>query len=514
VDGIAGGAAGIGTISGTGLYTAPGKAPAKHTLTIQATNTSGDRSGGSSIDVVQRETLASGLTLVTSVAYIENLQRFFIAEQQVVSSAPGIVAATTNTARISEASPSGSTSLFIEIPGDAIAKMIPFVDGATTYLLMAGFDLGKIYRLNVDTRQLATVASPPLNQPNSLALDPISGNLLVAESGADVISIIPRSQILSASEPQPPGISLRLVRTLAVKSPRGIAVDKCSGTVYVTLADGTLHEYQGIQDRIVVRGLNQPGQIQALYREGLPCADGLTLAVVEADEVSLVYPKTSATVPLLTGLQSPRDITFFPPGNPFVPGKEASVALSEAPQGAGNARVSQIAVGGIYTEAPPDLSGRISEPGRISGAYEDPEGDTFSSSTTQPPADILSVSSSRQGGSLVVTMKLKQQVDSVQGYVLLRTRALGEFLAEFAQYFPFAIDLQFNAIIDLGEGVLVSLENPEDVQVQVSNVGNTISFAIPESALDLADAAVLIILGNGSEVTDIAPNSGFLSLSP
>ncbi|MBI4474888.1 MAG: hypothetical protein HY646_19615, partial [Acidobacteria bacterium] len=245
VDGIPGGNSTIGTISTSGVYTAPTLAPSDHTMTVQASAPSGIDSGGATIDVVQRETLTSGLTLVTAVAYLESLQRFFIAEQQVLSSAPGFggrLEATTSNTRISEQRPDGTVRTFVSIQNDTVSKIIPYVDAAGTgYLLLLGTDSGQIYRLDGISKQLTAVKSG-LNKPNSMALDPVTGNLLVSDGGSNQIVVVFKSEFdPTAKSP----LGLRAAGgigsatggqrySINVTGPQGVAFDRCTGAVYVT----------------------------------------------------------------------------------------------------------------------------------------------------------------------------------------------------------------------------------------------------------------------------------------
>ncbi len=524
-----------GTISNTGLYQAPALTPAKRTVSIQATTAAGDLSGGSSIDVVRRDVLTGGLTLVSSVAYLESLNRFFIAEQQLVSSAPSEAQAPgTSNAQISEVLPGGSTAPFIAaIQGDTIAKMLPLVDSGVPYLILAGIDSGKLYRLNVSTKALTTVASG-LNKPNSLALDPGTGNLLVSESGANRITSIPRSQVLT--DPQPPGANApaapgnKIAAALTVNQPLGIASSTCNGAVYYTLADGTLHELLGSRDRVLDNSVTPPGQIQVLYRDGFPCSDGITLVVVESNFIGAYYPKSESSivqsVVLLSGLQSPRDITFFPKGNPFVSGGEASIGLAESPSGSGSSRITDVAVGGMFQNVPSQPI-KTGTGGGGNLPYSDPVGDTFftAESSGLPVPDIISVNAYTLGGSSIITIRLADSVttlsstsaDGVIGYIFLNTGGAGQPQQLITDLVPFqdSSTLTFDALVDITTGLMISFGTQfGETQGTVTAVGNTISISIPSTALDLGKSSCMIMIGNNYQPTDIAPNGGYLRLGP
>ncbi len=538
----------LGTISSSGLYTAPIKAPAPRTLTIQASASTGNNSGASSIDVVQREQLTGGLTLVTAVAYFENLQRFFVAEQQVLSGAPSIgFAATTTNTQISEVTKSGSTatnSPFLSISGDSIAKMLPYDDGNNHYLLLAGQNTGKIYRLDVAGKVLKTVVSG-LNQPTSMALDPTTGNLLVAEAGAGQITVVTASQIASASDPSvttlAPGGGRRL-QAIAVAGIQGIAIDKCTGTVYVTLTDGTLHEYQGSSNRVVETGLDKPTQLQALYRDGFSCANGLTLGIVEASRVSLSYPKALITrTTLIDGILGVDDITFFPKGNPFTTGGEASVGIAVASTTPAQGQVADVPMGGIYQSVPPVTFASTGLFGGT-GPNADPIGDTFNGDIlTQlgySVPDIVSVTGSTQGGQSVITIKFAAPVtlgtisatgqpsaDGLWAFIFMNTTAGTAVLSQypipisinFSDYFPFGNPglFLFDSFLGVfyGEAFYSSVIGQESL-VTVSAIGNMVTLSVPTSALDLNGTTAIVMVGSGGIFSDVAPNNGVLKLGP
>ncbi len=538
VDGTSGNSA-EGTISDSGLYVAPAVVPVPHTLTVQAS--SGSSSGGASLDVVQREELIGGLTLITAVAYLDSLKRFFVAEQQSLVGAPSIffAAAAANTNISGYSTPNGPPSFTFQIPNDTVVKMLPLTDGSNSYLILAGRDSGTIYRLDVVSSSLSTIISG-LNQPTSLAFDPLTGNLLVAESGSDQITVVPRSQVLSGSAAAGTLLATTPARgTLSISAPgiQGIATDKCTGTVYATLSDGTLHEYQGTSNRVVVSGLNNPGQIVALYREGLPCDSGLSLALVESTRITLVYPKFSIPPATLIDNVQISDITFFPKDNPFTAVGEASVSAAVPSSTQGQGQVADVGVGGLYTSTPP-----VAPPGSLngSGPNEDPVGDTFDDGTAAKLGysvpDIISVTGFVQGGSSVITIKFAGPVtlgsaatipgapppDGVQAFVFLHTNGTKSVTfpngIDLGRYLPFTnlsgINLDTWIGVSLGQASFASLNQPAGVAVQVSAVGNTLTLSVPSSALELPGATAIVLVGNPAEFTDVAPNNGLLVLLP
>jgi hypothetical protein len=546
---------GGGTISSTGdtsaSYQAPATKPSRHNLAILAK--SDTRSAGATVDVVQREQLTGGLTLLTAVAYLDNLSRFFVAEQQVLSSAPSDrYAASSSGTKISRVDPGSSSPVLVKtIFSDTIPKMLPFSDGGKDYLILAGYDSGIIYRLEVSSGTLATVTTG-LNRPSSLAFDPPTGNLLVAESGLSRISVVSRSQLTSASAP---GIQSRAgtpwsrgIPVLSVSGVQGLATDSCSGKIYATLSDGSVHEFKGNIDRKLPLSLplNKPKQIQVIYRDGLPCSDGLTLAVVEAAQITLVYPSSGKTDPLVSGAQSVQDITFFPNKNPYIPGGEASIGLAEGPAGTAQSQISDIAVGGVYqATAPSPIKTNDQASGAAVVPYDDPAADTFATALSTGSGnlvpDILSVNYSQVGAYHVISIAFSFPVvpidpnadpyygtvnppNSIDGTIWLDTGAGGVSVQELGQYQPLAPSSDFQAqySVSLASKLLISTtatgggypyENYGD-PIPVSFLGNTVSVMIPTTYFDPKKTRVAILIKNQSENTDIAPNAGVIKLAP
>jgi len=541
---------GGGTISGSGdasaTYQAPAAEPSRHNLAVVAK--SDTRSAGATVDVVQREKLTTGLTLLTSVAYLDNLSRFFVAEQQVLSSAPSIhLAAGGSSTKISRMDPGSSTPVLVKtIANDTIPKMLPFSEGGKDYLILAGYDSGTIYRLEVANGALATV-STGLNKPSSLAFDPSSGDLLVAEAGLNRISLVPHTQISSAAEP---GIQARAVAPwsrglAAISAPglQGLATDGCSGKIYATLSDGSVHEYKGNVDRKLPlqTPLTRPKQIQVIYRDGLSCSDGLTLAVVEASQITLVYPSTGRADPLVSGVQSVQDIAFFPNNNPYVAGGEASIGLAEAPAGAGQSLISDVRVGGVYQATVPSP---IKKNDQASGAavvpYSDPASDTFATglsanSGVQVP-DILSVSYAQQAGSYhVISIVFSFPVvpidkdapsnppNSIDGTIWLDTGSGGVPVQELSQYQPlvtggdfqaaYTVNLTTKLLSSTSTGGGYEYENGDKL-IPVSFLGNTVSVMLPGGTFDPKRTRIVVLVKNQAEYTDIAPNAGVIKLTP
>ena len=99
---------------------------------------------------------------------------------------------------------SGDRTLVQEFPGEDVAKILAYQqpDG-TQSLLVAGRGTGQIYLLTVEEPIKLEVIASGLNAPRALAVDPPTGDLLVAE--ADRLSRIAAARLQGeGSEPQGP----------------------------------------------------------------------------------------------------------------------------------------------------------------------------------------------------------------------------------------------------------------------------------------------------------------------
>ncbi|MGI8782749.1 MAG: Calx-beta domain-containing protein [Acidobacteriota bacterium] len=521
----AGGDTQTGTVSAIGLYTAPATAPQQRTVTVRAVDTAGALAAGASVDIVQRETLVGGLTLLTAVAYLENLHRFFIAEQQILTSVIAAGApprATTTNTRLSEQLPTGSRVTLADLPADTVSKMLPFADlFGGSYLLAAGRDSGKIYRVQVPGGSVATVATG-LSRPTSLALDVVTGDLLVAESGAGRISVVPRRQFdpsafaATPGRPSQPGGRKSVVIGAA---PRGIAVDECSGAVYVTTDAGSLVELLGGRIRTVATGLNSPGQLLILYREGLRCGDGTTVLVAETDRVLQFTPRTGGLETFVSGATGAQDLAFFPRGNPFFPGGESAVGVGQGPAGAGASQVSAVRVGTLYAEQPPTPT----TPSTPSGGllpFRDPLGDTFATAVTPAGVsvpDLVSIDAHRIGDTVIVTLVFSKPLvaaaanapNSLHGFVDFGPTSGVGAASHALPYQPFGSDpFGVEFYVDLSTSKFVNTASGKQEPVSIEFLGEQVTISWNDTDDTVTYASMAAVVGNRFEMTDVAPNSG------
>jgi len=200
--------------------------------------------------------------------------------------------------------------------------------------------------------KLEVIASG-LNAPGALALDPLTGDLLVAE--ADELSKISAARLEQVgSEPQ--GLPSGGISLLEEIVPRGVAVDPYTGEIFFSDADGRsirrLDRTTGAVTTVVQ--LSDPTQLLGVLRSGVSGRDGFHLFVAEPmiGEVTRVVPEL-----VLASLYAPtpgiQDVAFLPVGQ--LAGSEAVLAAEQRDEGG---QVEQLLVPQIYqmeTINPPNL---------------------------------------------------------------------------------------------------------------------------------------------------------------
>ena len=309
VNGDEGGGAVQGTIDGTGRYTAPALIPGSLPVVVAARI--GEDSAGATTDVLGREVLAGNLGVVQSVAYLSGLQRLYTSE---LSAGPGP----------SGSSPQGGQNSTIfdvtgglpaqlaEFSGEDVPKIIRFLgsDGKE-YLLLAAKTTGRVLRLDPQSAQSSAVVTG-LQEPVALVIDSVNGDLLVAEE--DRVIRVAADQLSGGLAGTPSGAGQGpLGDVVTGLSPAGLAVDRCSGDIYVSdAATGDIRRVDrlsGAMER-AADDLLGPGQLLGLYRAGITCPDSFHLLIAEreAERVSLLTPQAGP----LEWVSSPgiRDLTL------------------------------------------------------------------------------------------------------------------------------------------------------------------------------------------------------------
>ncbi|HEY3130293.1 MAG TPA: hypothetical protein VGL91_12610 [Acidobacteriota bacterium] len=533
VNGTPGGNPTLGTISSSGLYSAPSVVPVPQSLTITAETTT--QIAGASVDVLRKDVLVGGLGQVKSVAYLGSLKKLYDAELSVLSASQP--AATTTTSGIFEVSPSGAKTLVASFSNELIPKMIPFTaSNGTEYLLLAAQTSGRVVRLNPVTQQSVNVATG-LNQPAALVIDPISGDLLVAE--ADQISVVdkdtlegpgvtkntqrsprvwPRAQMKSNSD-APSAV------TLLPLGATGVADDACTGDIYFSDARaGAIVKRIRLTGQVVtiVSGLKNPGQLLAFYRSGVSCPGSLQLLVVEqgADRISLVIPTDASLTPWIIA-PGTNDVIFLPKGTSFAPnegvlfpqisGTTGQIALTPTPA--------------LYQSQPinPPVIPPVSD-------VVDPTGDTFG--TGQVQIDITFFSAHVEGSDLVLRVNFagpvtpgdSGQPNAVVGYIDLdvdQNAATGtESHVDVFSPFKAKLGIEYSVFLfnyssATKDTPLIDTNFNTLGRVPVTFTSNSLTVRVPLSLIkDDGIVNTAIVLGTVPEPTDIAPNGGFITSSP
>ncbi len=326
VNGLPGGGSDVGTIDGSGSYTAPSDRPQPSYITVTAEST--NLRGGATVDLLKADELLSGLGVLQSIVYLHSLKQLYEVELNSLSALDRGAAPASETQADSQselfqvAPPSVKTS--VRTFSDNIVKMLSYTasDGKE-YVLMLGKDSGDLVRLEPETRQTRIVYTG-LNSPTSMALDETTGNVLVAEADriTEVAKSFLESGLISASARTGPGQGgVDNSTVLPSEGVTGIEVDLCTGEIYYSVADeGTIYAYNRFtgETTVLASGLSDPGQLLVVYRDDVPCPDSSQLLVAEpgADRISLVAPSLNA---LISWVSAPgvRDLVYLPPDNPF-----------------------------------------------------------------------------------------------------------------------------------------------------------------------------------------------------
>jgi internalin A len=492
VNGSSGGNAKVGTIGPDGLYKAPSAVPVPQVLTITAETAS--QVVGASVDVLKKEVLVTGLGVVQSVAYLASLQKLYAAELAAVSTSQS--AAQTTTSNIFEISPASPKRLLTSYSGELVSKMIPFTasDGKE-FLLLAGQSSGRVIRFNPATKESKDVATG-LNQPAALVIDP-ARNLLVAE--ADKISVIPRALLEAGAGTKDDGdLKLRTStfteRMLAVtlfsaSGVSGITVDPCSGNIlFSDVKNGAIRVYVRLTGEIktVASGLNNPGQLLGVSRNGVSCPSSLQVLVVERgiDRISLVVPddpvpKVWVTAPGTT------DIAFLPRGAPFIISE--GVLLTEA-TGQLVSQVSVVQVPDLYKAEPTPLPARDKCLGIL---------------FTDVNLEAAVRNELHIDGGTPITCDLARSLNSLDASSRSITSLKGLELFSNLQ----TLQLEGNSISDITP--LAALTNLKFLSLGcVSSIATSVDPHLPRKLCDFPQPAG----GLGNLISDITPLSGLSSL--
>ncbi len=296
VNGVGGGSSALGTIDGSGFFRAPAVLPDELPLTITARV--GPSTVGASVDVITVGNLVADRGIVQSVAFLSGLNRLYTSELSAAGSPLPAVAVPGGAADSTIFDVTGAPVDTVRtFPAENIPKIIEYRAGdGEDYLLMVARSTGAVFRLEPLTSQFRQVAGGFLS-PSAIVLDPVTRDLLVAEaSQIRVVSALQLAEglVVTALSTDDPGVPP--VRALVSGvTPSGIAVDACTGDIYISDAvAGTIVRInrQDLTRTVVVEGLLNPGQLLAIYRAGVSCPDSCQLLVVEEgrNQITLVIP--------------------------------------------------------------------------------------------------------------------------------------------------------------------------------------------------------------------------------
>lgn len=532
VDGISGGNTVVGRVSSAGVYSAPAGRPDPLPVTISAEV--GATVGGASIDVLTKESVASGLGVVQSIAYLERAAALYSSELlSGTAGMPGVGYRAGETSGIFFIGP-GPRKAVTSLAGNNIVKMVPYLASDNReYLLLCARTPGRILRLDPLAPGAIKEIFVGLDRPSSMVLDPVTGDLLVAE--ANQIRTISRTalesgitssaaeerQISSGLPPDPRDRERFLIP--GFKDTRGIAVDSCTGDVYVSFGRQVVgvSRFTG-QSRTVSTHLTQPGQLLGLHRSGVPCPVSFQLLATDtaAKRIGLIAPAQNTTT-FWAEDTSTRDLAYLPSGNPI--NRDTGVLLGEV-RTTSSSQVSVVRVPGLYNADPVNL--RLPP---VPGSHHDPAGDTVGEEEVQ--IDITEVTAYQTSEGVTIIVRFAEPVrppgekapNSVVGFIDL------DLDQNPATGYTSAIDYYTGVTSGLGlEGAVsmwehspatnsVPIYGTGDVSIAGGTMvflqdGHTVRFNLnlrqlnPDGLLNFA-----IIVGTWAEPTDIAPNGGFLS---
>jgi hypothetical protein len=527
VNGVVGGDSVNGKVSGDGTYNAPAVIPKQQSITIGASTAAGDQSGGATINLVQKETLVTGLAQVTAVAYFENLQRFFVSELKNLAApaAEGEAPAATQSAILEQGPPPGNErTTFLTIANDSVSKMLPYVDAkGDNYLLAVGSTSGQIYRINMATKAQTVIANG-LVKPTSMALDAKTGNLLVCEESQ--ITVIPRAKFDAALSNYPSAVLATLStnrKSIPAVQPKGIAVDSCDGSVYATLADGSLIQYSGKNTKVIfdAQVLTEPGEIMLLHIDDVSsCEESVVLLITEKNAVAVVFPAYQTGIEFVSDSNTPIDLEYFPGGSKFAP-SEDTLGIAEL------TAITGVDVGGLYSEEDP-MSSDTGEYIEDRFPYQDPEWDTFETEDSYTLGyvvpDILAVEALTLSDSVLLGITFAEAIspappvgedveNSVGGYIDFDTIAGVGDPTHVEDWFAFGdTGLGVDAYVDLFTQSLVIVSTKQSIPIEMAYLDNILVVEIPRSVFDVSRALVTIFVGNPWEPTDIAPNGLYLDM--
>lgn len=361
VNGKPGGDAEVGLIDSQGIYSAPARLPLQARVTVKAETSDGVQVAGATVDLVQKEAFNSDINFLRSQTYLGTLKKLYVAELAGLSSKSeggfGRHAASGKVDTVlSEVDAAGKKKGVNTFKGLNVLSAVPYTDSkGTEHLLIAGYDssrpsddrTGKIIRFNPVNSQSLDVVSE-LRQPVAMSVDPASGELLVADQGADAVVTVTKRQLDPAAQTKGGSAGLRPARfVFAASKPAGLVVDRCDGSVYATESEkGRILRFdrKTNQTTVLVSNLQRPARLFGIFRSGLDCPDSFFLLVGEEStpatakngRLTLVIPtlkdpvtNQATSFAIADELEHIPDISVIPANNPYVKDGQEAISFGE-----------------------------------------------------------------------------------------------------------------------------------------------------------------------------------------
>ena len=377
VNDLTGGDGEVGTITTEGVYQAPPMVPDPRVLTVTAEVTG--QTAGASVDVLEKESLLTSVAIVQSVVFLGSQQRLYTAELTVLSSSgegPGPAAQTPAQggfdSEIFEVAVGSVKTTLADFADEEISKMISFeASSGKEFLLLAAKTSGRIIRLDPSLPGLTRDVATGLNQPESMVIGPVTGDLLVAEQ--DQVTTVPKADLeagLAALRLLPGGGRGNQTQELfSIDRADGIAVDRCSGFVYITdRTTGEILEYNRLSQEIrsvLSEPLQEPTRLLSVYRGGVSCPDSFHLLAIErgTDQILLVLAGRGSARRWIPARQS-TDLSFIPRDNDFVAQEAVLLTETVEEQQMEQRRVTAVRIPDLYETRPdnPPRRDKIAEP--------------------------------------------------------------------------------------------------------------------------------------------------------
>ncbi len=528
VNGVESGSAQVGVISATGVYTAPGSDPSTLALPVTISGKAGNAKGGASVDVLAKEVLFQGTGVVQSLTYLRSLKLLYSAELQSGVTSSGMNPQAGPSTDIYSATSAGVRTRIRGYSGKNIVKMLDFTAGdGNEYLLFCDQAGGEILRFDPREPRTALVSVwSGLDQPNSMAFDPVTRNLLVADASGiwsvertSLETDLTTSGASLASVSDDPQVATLIS---GINNARGVSVDACTGNIYVTDGTGRLLEYDRLTgESRTILNLGSAGQILGLYRKEIPCpaAFQVLIADQESDRIVLAGPSGNFDINWLSdaGVQ---EISYLPVDNDFT--GNSGILIGEA--SGGTTRAALVPVPDLYVNQQKNVGSA-----QYGSGFADPVGDTFNPGTDTVDLTLVVGGQGEGPGNIVFSILFNGPIDPahLSGYLEMDTdRNPNTGATSFIDLTsPYTSNLGVEYRIDFSTYTSYS-EYEGEVSVKNAVTGQTVGSALVFRQPGLTDYIAInaflldldvtlpinfgVIIGPSNRPTDVAPNGGYL----